>query len=124
MIFCDFLENSHFCHNLIPKIDSVAHLLSKNVYANICHGKDSKFTAVDKFQKFRVDTLLKWTRHHFQKQGKRQTKNCDKNKVPIKLLKIRKKVFGKFHSWRALTVSLIFKNFSLIMCGVFNRKEI
>ena len=34
------------------------HCLSKNVYFNICHGK-IQVTAVDKFQKFRVDTPLK-----------------------------------------------------------------
>ena len=38
---------------------SAAHYLSKNVYFNICHGKNSKVTAVDKFQKFGVDTPLK-----------------------------------------------------------------
>ena len=40
-------------------MDSAAHYLSKNVYFNICHGKNSKVTAIDKFQKFRVDTPLK-----------------------------------------------------------------
>ena len=40
-------------------MDSAAQYLSKNAYFNICHGKNSKVTAVDKFQKFRVDTPLK-----------------------------------------------------------------
>ena len=39
-------------------MDSAAHYLSKNVYFNICNGKNSKVTGVDKFQKFRVDTPL------------------------------------------------------------------
>ena len=54
-----FSKNHNFWCYLIPKIDSVAHFLSKNVYFNICHGKNSKVTAVDKFQKFRVNTPLK-----------------------------------------------------------------
>ena len=40
-------------------MDSATHYLSKNVYFNICHGKNSKVTADDKFPKFRVDTPLK-----------------------------------------------------------------
>ena len=40
-------------------MDSMNHFLSKNVYFNVCHGKISKVTAADKFQKFRVDTPLK-----------------------------------------------------------------
>ena len=40
-------------------MDSAAHYLSKDVYVNICHGKNSKVTEVDKFQKFRVDIPLK-----------------------------------------------------------------
>ena len=40
-------------------MDSAAQFLSENVYFNICHGKNSKVTAVDKFQKFRVNTPLK-----------------------------------------------------------------
>ena len=39
-------------------MDSVTHFLSKNVYFNICHGKNSEVIAVDKFQKFKVDTPL------------------------------------------------------------------
>ena len=39
-------------------MDFVAHYLSKNVYFIMCHGKNSKVTAVNKFQKFRVDTPL------------------------------------------------------------------
>ena len=30
--------------------------LSKNVYLNMCHCETSKMTAVDEFQKFKVDT--------------------------------------------------------------------
>ena len=39
-------------------MDSATHYLSKNVWFNICYGKNSKVTAVNKFQKFRVDTSL------------------------------------------------------------------
>ena len=42
-------------------MDSAAQYLSKNLYFNICHGKNSKVTLVDKFQKFRVETPLKYT---------------------------------------------------------------
>ena len=40
-------------------MDFTNHFLSKNVYFNICHCKNSKVTVVNKFQKFRVDTPLK-----------------------------------------------------------------
>ena len=59
MIFCDFLKKSSILVMFDTKIDSVAHFLSKNVNFNICHGKYLKVTAVDKLQKFRVNTLLK-----------------------------------------------------------------
>ena len=41
-------------------MDSAAYYRSKTAYFNICHGKNSKVTAVDKFQKYRVDTPLKY----------------------------------------------------------------
>ena len=53
--FCDFLKKSSF----LVIFDTVAHFLSKNVYFNICHSKTLKVTAVNKFQKFRVNTPLK-----------------------------------------------------------------
>ena len=43
---------------LYTKMDSATSYLSKNWYFNICHGKNSNVTAVDKFKKFRVDTPL------------------------------------------------------------------
>ena len=39
----------------------MTHFLSKNVYFNICHCKNSKVIAGDKFQKFGVDTPVKDT---------------------------------------------------------------
>ena len=60
-----FSKNHHFWWYLIPEIDSVAHFLSKNVYFNICYGKNLKVTAVDKFQKFRANTPLKMHSYPF-----------------------------------------------------------
>ena len=39
-------------------MDSATHYLSKRVYFNIYHSKNSKVTVVNRFQKFRVDTPL------------------------------------------------------------------
>ena len=54
-----FSTNLDFEENLIPKIYSVTHFPSKNVYFSKCHGKSSKVTAVEKRHNFMVDTPRK-----------------------------------------------------------------